>query len=108
MAGQQAAGRAGPDAGRLAALTGRERDAYAAAHPRSRQAFADSGASLLGGVPMTWMAEWAGGFPLHLYLLNRGILITPFHNMALMCPDTAADVDAHTEVCAAAAAELAA
>ena len=31
---------------------------------------------------------------LHLYLLNRGVLITPFHNMALMCPATdAADVD---------------
>jgi glutamate-1-semialdehyde 2,1-aminomutase len=23
---------------------------------------------------------------LHLYLLNRGVLLTPFHNMALMCP----------------------
>ena len=34
---------------------------------------------------------------LHLALLNRGILMTPFHNMALMCPDTtAADVDRHT------------
>ncbi len=26
---------------------------------------------------------------LHLFLLNRGILITPFHNMLLACPDTA-------------------
>jgi glutamate-1-semialdehyde 2,1-aminomutase len=44
---------------------------------------------------------------LHLYLLNRGILLTPFHNMALMCPaTTAADVDTHTEVFAAAVAEL--
>jgi glutamate-1-semialdehyde 2,1-aminomutase len=25
---------------------------------------------------------------LHLYLLNRGVLITPFHNMMLICPDT--------------------
>ena len=25
---------------------------------------------------------------LHLYLINRGILITPFHNMTLCCPDT--------------------
>ena len=34
---------------------------------------------------------------LHLHALNRGILITPFHNMALMCPDTTrADVDRHT------------
>ena len=27
---------------------------------------------------------------LHLHALNRGILITPFHNMALMCPATTA------------------
>lgn len=34
---------------------------------------------------------------LHLYALNRGFLLTPFHNMALMCPDTSrADIDAHT------------
>lgn len=34
---------------------------------------------------------------LHLYALNRGILLTPFHNMALMSPATTrADVDAHT------------
>jgi len=25
---------------------------------------------------------------LHLYMLNRGVLITPFHNMLLMCPAT--------------------
>ncbi|MDN0084634.1 aspartate aminotransferase family protein [Crenobacter sp. SG2305] len=31
---------------------------------------------------------------MHLFLLNRGLLITPFHNMILVCPDTtAADVD---------------
>ena len=36
---------------------------------------------------------------LHLYALNRGVLITPFHNMALMAPTTTeADVDRHTEV----------
>ena len=36
---------------------------------------------------------------LHLYALNRGILLTPFHNMALMSPATTeADVDRHTEV----------
>ncbi len=27
---------------------------------------------------------------LHLYLLNHEVLITPFHNMMLVCPDTAA------------------
>ncbi|MCM3400541.1 hypothetical protein M3638_22520, partial [Oceanobacillus profundus] len=27
----------------------------------------------------------------HLYLLNRGVLITPFHNMMLVCPQTTDD-----------------
>jgi glutamate-1-semialdehyde 2,1-aminomutase len=36
---------------------------------------------------------------IHLYALNRGILLTPFHNMALMSPATTqADVDRHTDV----------
>lgn len=36
---------------------------------------------------------------LHLYGVNRGVLITPFHNMALMCPATTpAQVDLHHEV----------
>ena len=44
---------------------------------------------------------------LHLYLANRGVLLTPFHNMALMCPTTTkADVDRHNEVFEAAIAEL--
>jgi glutamate-1-semialdehyde 2,1-aminomutase len=45
---------------------------------------------------------------LHLYALNRGVLLTPFHNMALMCPATTeGDVDLHTRVFAEAVAELA-
>ena len=44
---------------------------------------------------------------LHLFMLNRGVLITPFHNMALMSPVTTdADVDRHTEVFAEAVAAL--
>ena len=36
---------------------------------------------------------------LHLHALNRGVLLTPFHNMALISPaTTAADVDRHTDV----------
>lgn len=43
---------------------------------------------------------------LHLYMSNRGVLLTPFHNMALMCPETSsADVDRHTELFAAAVEE---
>jgi glutamate-1-semialdehyde 2,1-aminomutase len=55
----------------------------------------------------------AGGEPeldrfIHLYALNRGILLTPFHNMALMSPATMeADVDEHTTVFDEAARELA-
>jgi glutamate-1-semialdehyde 2,1-aminomutase len=46
---------------------------------------------------------------LHLYLMNRGVLITPFHNMALMSPATTEEqVDRHTEAFGAAVAELAA
>jgi glutamate-1-semialdehyde 2,1-aminomutase len=46
-------------------------------------------------------AAEADDFPLqtllHLHALNRRLLLTPFHNMALMAPTTTeADVDAHT------------
>ncbi len=43
----------------------------------------------------------------HLYALNRGVLLTPFHNMALLAPSaTEADVDRHTALFDAMAAEL--
>lgn len=36
---------------------------------------------------------------MHLAALNRGILMTPFHNMALISPDTSeSDIDRHTVV----------
>lgn len=44
---------------------------------------------------------------LHLWCLNRGVLLTPFHNMALFSPHhTEADVDRHTEVFGEAVAAL--
>ena len=44
---------------------------------------------------------------LHLYAMNRGILLTPFHNMALMSPQTEAeDIDRHTQVFRGALKEL--
>lgn len=44
---------------------------------------------------------------MHLFALNRGILLTPFHNMALIAPThTERDVDHHSEVFAAAVNEL--
>ena len=56
-------------------------------------------------------ASDAGDFELeqyvHLRLLNDGFLITPFHNMALVSPETtSADIDAHTEAFRAMCAEL--
>ena len=57
-------------------------------------------------------AQWAASDPelerfLHLYVMNRRIVMTPFHNMALMSPDTTeADVDAHTVAFASALDEL--
>jgi glutamate-1-semialdehyde aminotransferase len=62
--------------------------------------------------PRTGSEAAAAGDPeldrlIHLYLLNRGILMTPFHNMALMSPATTeADVDAHTAAFDEAAREL--
>jgi glutamate-1-semialdehyde 2,1-aminomutase len=44
---------------------------------------------------------------MHLWAINRGVLLTPFHNMALMSPShTMADVDRHTDVFADAVAAL--
>ena len=44
---------------------------------------------------------------MHLFALNRGILMTPFHNMALIAADiTEADVDTHTHVFREAVASL--
>jgi glutamate-1-semialdehyde 2,1-aminomutase len=44
---------------------------------------------------------------IHLYMLNRGILLTPFHNMALMSPETTLEqVKRHGEVLAGAIKEI--
>ena len=48
---------------RVAELGDRERAAFVQAHPRSRSLFERSRHTLLGGVPMHWMAKWPGGFP---------------------------------------------
>lgn len=44
---------------------------------------------------------------MHLFMCNRGILMTPFHNMALMCPTTTQDqVDQHNLLFRQAISEL--
>jgi glutamate-1-semialdehyde 2,1-aminomutase len=63
------------DRDRLSALTGRERAAYRANFPASQAAFAADGDHLLGGVPMTWMRMWPGGFPLY-HAMASGARVT--------------------------------
>jgi glutamate-1-semialdehyde 2,1-aminomutase len=52
------------DRARLARLVTAESDRFRAAHPRSFELFERARASLLDGVPMNWMREWASPFPL--------------------------------------------
>jgi glutamate-1-semialdehyde 2,1-aminomutase len=54
------------DRARIRKVIDRERAEFEARHPRSRELFERGRASLLGGVPMTWMLEWAGGFPVFM------------------------------------------
>ena len=48
---------------RIEELFERERERFAARHPRSRELHERAGASLLSGVPMNWMTRWPGSFP---------------------------------------------
>ncbi len=54
------------DRARLTTLIARERTAYRDANPESRGRFEAAREALFAGVPMSWMAKWAGGFPLQL------------------------------------------
>ena len=49
---------------RIEALFERERELFAAEHPRSKQLHERAAASLLSGVPMNWMTRWPGDFPI--------------------------------------------
>ena len=69
---------AGPvtiDRRRLTELIKREHTLYRANFPGSWEAFSSSGGHLLGGVPMTWMRMWAGGFPLYMAAASGARLI---------------------------------
>jgi len=55
--------KAGPQREIILALTERERDTFALTHRRSHELYERAGDSLFGGVPMSWMMKWAGGFP---------------------------------------------
>jgi glutamate-1-semialdehyde 2,1-aminomutase len=54
------------DRDRVAALLRAEADRFREEHPRSLELHERSRSSLLFGVPMSWMARWAGGFPVYL------------------------------------------
>jgi glutamate-1-semialdehyde 2,1-aminomutase len=47
------------DRARLRALMQREEERFVATHPKSKTLFERARQSLLGGVPMNWMAKWA-------------------------------------------------
>src|SRR5262245_45788034 len=51
------------DRQRLQSLLGQERERFDKEHPRSRALFERARASLVGGVPMSWMTKWPGGYP---------------------------------------------
>jgi glutamate-1-semialdehyde 2,1-aminomutase len=51
------------DRTRLQSLMQREQKRFVDEHPKSKALFERARKSLLGGVPMNWMAKWAGAFP---------------------------------------------
>ncbi len=51
------------DRSRLKSLMEREQLRFVNERPKSKALFERAGKSLLGGVPMNWMAKWAGAFP---------------------------------------------
>jgi glutamate-1-semialdehyde 2,1-aminomutase len=53
------------DRERIASIQREELTRFAAEHPRSSALFDAARASLVSGVPMTWMAKWVGGFPVY-------------------------------------------
>jgi glutamate-1-semialdehyde 2,1-aminomutase len=52
-----------PPRRRIRELIEREKESFSRSHPRSRELYERSADSLFGGVPMSWMMKWSGGFP---------------------------------------------
>ena len=52
------------DRARLKSLIERENERFIAEHPKSRELTERARRSMTGGVPMNWMIEWPGAFPL--------------------------------------------
>lgn len=48
------------------------------------------------GLPMSWRAKWPGPHPVYVEQAQGRLLLTPFHNVALISPATTQqDVDRH-------------
>ncbi len=54
----------------IARVTARERDRFAASTPKSKTLAEQAKASLFGGVPMHWMADWPTPYPLFVAEAN--------------------------------------
>ena len=54
------------DRERVQAVIATEERRYIRAHPKSKRLFERTRASMIGGVPMNWMIEWPGPFPLFM------------------------------------------
>jgi glutamate-1-semialdehyde 2,1-aminomutase len=52
-----------PTLERVRSLLAHETERFVAERPRSKALFEQAGKSLVGGVPMSWMRIWSGGFP---------------------------------------------
>jgi glutamate-1-semialdehyde 2,1-aminomutase len=63
------------DEARLNELLEGEEKRFIADHPRSGQLFEEGKRSLLAGVPMPWMTEWAGPFPIFVAEAHGGRLV---------------------------------
>jgi glutamate-1-semialdehyde 2,1-aminomutase len=72
----------------LRAVIERHRLAWCVTQVGARTEFQFSSATPVNGSAAELILDGELEQIIHLYLLNRGMLITPFHNMMLVCPQT--------------------
>lgn len=60
---------------RVKEILAREEERYLREHPRSKALFEEAKKNLVGGVPMSWMRIWVGGFPVFVEKAE-GVYIT--------------------------------
>ena len=75
-----------PSQARVAELFQRERERFAASHPRSRELHERARRALLSGVPMNWMTRWPGSFPVFISTAEGATLVdVDGHRYADLC-----------------------